>query len=831
MINGLNNQEKPVLEIKNISKSFPGVQALSGVDFSLYPGEVHIIAGENGAGKSTLIKCLLGIESFDQGEICFKGEQVSFESPRQAIARGLAAVHQELTMIPYLDAVQNIFFQKELVYKGTNIMQRKKMEEEAIKLLKLLHSEHIPLHVPVRQLGIASQQMIEVAKAMASDPEVLIFDEPTSALSEREVDFLFQQIQALKKQGIAIIYISHRMSEYDRIGDRVTVLRDGKMITSQLLADLSQEELIRHMVGRSFTSQRKHNKVEAQENRKELLLRTESLSDRSGKVKDCSLEVHRGEIVGIAGLLGSGRTELMNLIYGIDKPAKGKVYFCNQDVTGFTPGKMVEQGVGFLTEDRKNTGLAQNTNISRNIVAASLKKLFPHGILSDRKNDAIAGQYVKELDIATPSVHKIVSELSGGNQQKVAIGKWLSAREDLLIFDEPTKGVDIGAKIEIYALIEKLAAQGKSILLISSEMEEVLSLSDRIYVMNEGRISKELAQSEFNMEALGKAILSENKDRKFDTDKKKLSLSLSPAFFMILIMFLIFGLKADHYFSWGNFTNILNQAAPLLVIACGQTLIILIQGTDLSIGAMAGFITVLWVYCLNMGISLPLSVLLCILSGIILGICNSLLVSRVMIPMFIVTLGTQNIMKSAGLLLCQNQTLYSDHPFFHFMSSGNIAGISYSVWIAFLCFVLTYLLLKYTTFGMRIKGLGGNPEALRYAGSNINRTMLKIFAYVGLMAAIGGMLLCIRIESGNQLSGNGMEFNSIAAVLLGGTSMRQGRGGVGGTIFGVLMIQILKSGLMQIGVSSVYQNAMIGAVVLGAIIVDAAIKKREDGKV
>ena len=500
-------KRKPILEIKGISKTFPGVKALDQVDFSLYPGEVHILAGENGAGKSTLSRCLLGIYQPDEGDIFYNGQKVGFRSAGEATERGIVAVHQELSMIPYLNVYENIFFGREPMLGRTRLIDKKKMRKDAGKILEELDCGDMNLNMPVKQLGIARQQMIEIAKAISFHPKVLILDEPTAALTVREIQSLFRKIKQLKEEGVSILYISHRLEEYAQIGDRITVLRDGKKVKTVEAENVSEEQLIRLMVGRDIRELYKRTATSD----KEVLLQVSGLSDRKQRVRECSLTVCRGEIVGLAGLIGSGRTELARLIFGIDKPSSGEVYLNGEKVTGKTPEYMVRKGIGLLPEDRKQSGLATKASISWNIIAASLGRFFPSGILKEKKNDHIAGEYVDKLQIATPDVRKKAGELSGGNQQKVVIAKWLAADTELLIFDEPTRGVDVGAKKEIYKWMDLLASEEKAILLISSDLPEIMGMSDRLYVMRQGTIVGMMEKEAYSDSGIGQLMMGDVK--------------------------------------------------------------------------------------------------------------------------------------------------------------------------------------------------------------------------------------------------------------------------------------------------------------------------------
>ena len=845
---------EPILQIKNLSKAFPGVRALDGMNFDLYPGEVHILAGENGAGKSTLCKCILGYLKPDQGQICFYGKEVSFSSPGQALALGIGAVYQEFTLIPWLSVAENIYFNREPTFLGTGIIRTGKMNQDAERILKELGSGEIDVTRPVRDLGIAGQQTVEIAKMLSANPRIMIFDEPTAALSDKETDSLFKKIRELKEKGMAIIYISHRLQEYSRIGDRVTVMRDGRYVDTAPVSEWQEDELIYRMIGREagtiYAREQDVSWKEADQDREEVL-RVEGLSDKKGKVRECSLHVKRGEIVGLAGLVGSGRSELAALLAGIDRPQRGKVILHGRDVTGKTPGQMIREGLGLLPEDRKGQGLALRASVKWNISSSSLSKLFPSGRIRHKEEEDIARKYIDILGIAVPGPERVSSTLSGGNQQKVVMAKWLLANTDFIIFDEPTRGIDVGAKGEIYHLMEEMVSQGKSILMISSELPEILGMSDRIYIMKDGRIVDEVSKGEKDQEALGRIMISDEKSGSPGPEEKKESKEqeksrenkviqgfktgpwagrirkIPPGFYMLALLILVFGCLTDHYFTFQNFGTILRQAAPLLVIACGQTLIILTQGTDLSLGSIVSLSCVLWIYLLNLGFPLPGAIAITLLTSLLCGVANGLITAKAGIPVFITTLGTQNIFKSLALLLCGSLTIYYNDPVFRTVAKEGAGPLSWSTWIALLFFLATIFLLNKTSFGKKIKGLGGNPEAVTLSGASKDRTMIKAFACAGILAGIGGLLICCRIESGNPNCGNGLEFSAVAAVLLGGTSLREGRGGAGGTIFGVLLIQVLKNGLNQVGLSSIYQNAIIGTVVLCAIILDAVLKNYE----
>lgn len=480
------------------------MKALDDVDFDLREGEVHILVGENGAGKSTLAKVILGAYKAEEGEIVFDGEVVKFKGTKEALEKGIVAVYQEFTLIPYISVAQNIFLNREYRTK-LGLVDHKRMEEESREILKSLNCEYIDVKGYVKNLSVAEQQMVEIAKALSFKPRIMVFDEPTATLTEREVESLFTQIHRLKAQGIGIIYVSHRMQEFPLIGDRITILRDGVKIKTVGIHECTNEELVNMMVGRDVSQVY----VRTENEHDGIALKAENLCDYSGKVKNVSLEVKKGEIVGIAGLVGAGRTETAELIYGIRQLKSGQISLHGNAVTVKSPLQATKLGIGLVSEDRKKQGLALSESIAFNTVAVSLKKIFPRFFLSYRKIREVALDYKQQMRIVTTSVNKACKYLSGGNQQKVVLAKWLCFDPEILIFDEPTRGIDVGAKMEIYALMDKLASEGKAILMISSELPEVIGMSDRIYIMHDGRMVDEVFRGTeaFNSEVIGSRMM------------------------------------------------------------------------------------------------------------------------------------------------------------------------------------------------------------------------------------------------------------------------------------------------------------------------------------
>ena len=485
-----------ILTMKGIDKSFPGVHALDHVDLEVRKGEVHALMGENGAGKSTLMKVLTGIYSKDAGTITFEGREVEFTNPREAQDAGFVIVHQELNMLGHLTVAQNIFIGREFM-KG-RLIDDKKMNEEARKLFDQLGIDIDPTETMSR-LTVGKQQMCEIAKAISHEAKVIIFDEPSAALTEAEIDELFKIIRDLRDRQLGIVYISHRMDEIKVITDRVTVMRDGGYVGTLITKDCTKEDIINMMVGRVIYEDPKTESQVAED--APVVLKVEHLN--AGRmVQDVSFELRKGEILGFSGLMGAGRTETMRALFGADPKQSGDIYVNGEKVDIKTPQDAVKHGIGYLSEDRKRFGIVVDKTVAENSTMASLEN-YMKGIFIDKKKENEAAQkYVDLLKTKTPGVDQLVVNLSGGNQQKVVIAKWLVRNCDILIFDEPTRGIDVGAKSEIYHLMNELVAEGKSIIMVSSEMTEILRMSDRIIIMCEGRKTGELGIEEATQERI-----------------------------------------------------------------------------------------------------------------------------------------------------------------------------------------------------------------------------------------------------------------------------------------------------------------------------------------
>ncbi len=487
-----------LVQMEGIEKSFPGVHALNQAKFELRPGEVHALVGENGAGKSTLMKVLAGVYDRDAGHIFYKGKSVEVPNPRAAQHLGISMIHQELNLMPHLTVAQNIFIGREPRQNVKFMLDEKAINQQARQVFEMMHLNLDP-KIKVADLTVAKQQMVEIAKALSFNAEVLIMDEPTAALTDTEIDELFRIIRDLRAKGVGVVHISHRLEELKQISDRITVMRDGKYIDTVKTQDATIDQIISMMVGRTIYEATPEVPEKPSE---EVVLEVKHLN-RGNVIRDISFQLKKGEILGFSGLVGAGRTEVARAVFGADPVDSGEIYVQGNKVHIGSPSDAVQHGIGYLSEDRKRYGLALGMDVADNTVLAAFRKFINKiGWVKFSQIHASAQQMVTALAIKTPSLQQKAKNLSGGNQQKVIIGKWLTADTNILIFDEPTRGIDVGAKSEIYHLLNNLAQQGKSIIMISSELPEILRMSHRVMVMCEGRITGELNIAEATQEKI-----------------------------------------------------------------------------------------------------------------------------------------------------------------------------------------------------------------------------------------------------------------------------------------------------------------------------------------
>lgn len=498
---GTVDQSEYIVELRGITKKFPGVVALRNMSLAIRPGEIHGLIGENGAGKSTLIKVLTGVHKPEEGEIYVRGEQKRFSSPIDSREAGIACVYQELNIVKLLSVTDNIFM-GHTIRKKNGLLDYARMDQEARILLDALGHPEVDVHTEAGKLGMGLQQMVEIAKCLSLNAKLIIMDEPTSSLGEREVEQLMQTVRGLKEKGIAILFVSHKLEELFELCDRVTVIRDGEHICTDDIGNFTNESLIQAMVGRSLD-----NLYPKEFGTKgPVFLEARNLNS-AGVLRDVSFKAYGGQVLGFAGLVGAGRTETMRALFGADPLDSGEIYIQGQKVNIRSPKDAIRKKVAFLTEDRKGQGLVLSQAVDTNLILANMKGFRRRLFLDKKKIEDTCQGNIQELRIKTPTTGEVVSQLSGGNQQKVVIGKWLNSDSEIFIFDEPTRGIDVGAKIEVYNVMNALVKQGKCVIMVSSELPEILAMSDTVVVMRGGQVMAaiERGSEHFNSESIMKA--------------------------------------------------------------------------------------------------------------------------------------------------------------------------------------------------------------------------------------------------------------------------------------------------------------------------------------
>ncbi len=773
----------PLLSIRGVGKTY-AQPVLAEIDLQLFGGEVLALTGENGAGKSTLSKIVGGLERPGAGSLELLGRPYAPASRREAEALGVRMVMQELNLLPTLSVAENLFLHD--LPRRAGWIDRRRLRAAAREAMAQVGLEAIDPDTLVGDLGIGHQQMVEIARNLIGDCRLLILDEPTAMLTAREVDMLFEQVERLRERGVAIVYISHRLEELARISQRIAVLRDGRLVCVEPIERYDADQLVTLMVGRELGERFDLGPRQTGAP----LLRVERLS-RRGKVHEVSFEVRAGEIFGISGLIGSGRTELLRLIYGADRADGGQVLLGDppQRLSLRSPADSVRQGVALITEDRKGEGLLLDQSISANLALGNLPALARHGVIDRRREEALARRQVEALRVRCADTAQAVGELSGGNQQKVVIGRWLERDCQVLLFDEPTRGIDVGAKFDIYALLAELTRRGKALVVVSSDLRELMLICDRIGVLSAGRMVDTFERDAWTQDAL-------------------------------LAMIALFSALSSHFLSYGTFLAIANQIPDLVVLAVGMTFILIVGGIDLSVGSVLALAaSAVSLATLGWGWGVLPAAMLGMACATLAGCVTGSITVAWRIPSFIVSLGVLEMARGLAYQMTDSRTAYIGDAY-AWLSNPLAFGISPAFVIALLVMFAAQAVLTRTVFGRYLIGIGTNEEAVRLAGVNPKPYKIAVFALMGLLAGLAALFQISRLEAADPNAGVGLELQVIAAVVIGGTSLMGGRGSVVSTFFGVLIISVLAAGLAQIGASEPTKRIITGAVIVVAVVLD-----------
>lgn len=834
-----------VVSMRGIRKEFPGVIALDGVDFDVLPGEAHALVGENGSGKSTLIKILSGVLRADEGEIYVGGERVSIGCPLDAQALGIATIHQEFTLVSGLSVARNVLLAREPRRKGLPVLvDRELLEQQARKVIESIGLDISP-RTPVSELGVAERQLIEICKALSTEARVLVMDEPTASLPRKDVQRLFEIVHRLRRQGVSVVYISHRLEEVRAVADRVTVLRDGRRVVCVDAPSVTIDDLVRHVVGRDITE--KFPKVTSEPG--EELLRVEGLS-QGGKLRDVTFNLRAGEILGVAGLVGSGKSELGYTLFGARPYDRGSVAVVGKPVVITSPAAAIRHNIGFVPPDRRTEGLVLLLSVLDNITMAAIERFSRFGFLNRFRRFLTAKSLVSRLAIKTPRLNQRVQLLSGGNQQKVVLAKALTRDSRVVILDEPTRGIDVGSKVELYGLLNGLTGRGAGVIMISSDVPELVGMSDRVLVMSRGRIVAEYGRGRTTEEEVVKAALADTvgdlpgvggavrswservgekaPDIPAATRERRLGGRVSGAIralgawslpLLVLLMLLFFGTSQPYFFTPVNIYNLVRQASLLAIVTSAQVYPLLSGGVDTSIGSVIGLVSVVSAL-LAIRVGTPLAFLVSLLLGAAIGVANGTVIATFPVSPFMITLGTMSVARGLAFLITSGQPVFGMPPGFNFLGAGELGGIPLPTVIALTVLGGSFLLLSSTRFGYHIYAVGGAEEAARVSGVNVFRCKVAAYAAAGFLAALGGIVLSSRVNSGQPVLGTGAELEALAAAVIGGVALGGGRGTILGAAVGVLVISVLANGLNLMNVSPYIQTLVVGATLIAALVVD-----------
>jgi len=836
----------PAIELREITKRFGPIEVLTDVDLSLHAGRVHSLAGENGAGKSTLVKILGGIHQPDSGRILKDGVDTTIIGAADARRQGIAVIHQHPSVFPDLSVAENVFAGRQPRRMGG--IDWAAMTGKAEELLSGLRIE-IDVRVPVKMLSIAERQAIEIAKALSIDARVLVMDEPTSAISRREVDRLFEIVERLKNQGVAILFISHFIDEILGLGDEVTILRSGKRIITSSTADLTPGQTVRHMIG---------TEPAAFFPKEDAKIGTSVLSVRglsgAGFVEDVSFEVRAGEILGFFGLVGAGRSEVAQMLFGITRPDRGEIRMEGRIVQPRSARHAMRLGISFLPEDRHQQGLVLQFPIRANETLPVLRQLANRLGLVDRQMETqIARDFAVQMRVVATGIEQLTNTLSGGNQQKVLLAKWLIPSPKVLILDEPTRGVDVGAKAEIHRIISHLAAQGIAVILISDDAQEVIGMSDRIVVFRGGRIAAESVPASFDREAM--LLAAAHTARSHDSDPPRGTLKKSAqttttlppgssllgrlmrvrelglVLALLLICFAV-TMREPRFLQGANLEQVALSATLVCIVALGEAVVIIARQIDLSVGAMvatSAFISADWLQHHPDGSILFVLLIGCAVGGA-LGVVNALLVTIFRIPAIVATLGTFAMYRGGVIVFAGGRQIsatvlpdsYGDIARLH------VAGVPLLVWLAVLLTIGFGLAARFTRTGRNLYALGSNQESALFAGIKERWHIALVFVLSGLLCGLVGVLWGSRFGTVDAVIAPDLHLQAISAVVVGGVSIFGGSGSVYGAALGAAIFAVMQNGVQLLGINRFWLQAVVGAAILITVVFYSHLARRAE---
>lgn len=834
------DQNPPLLQLIDVTRRFPGVVALHRVSFDLVAGEVHALVGENGAGKTTLINLLSGVLPPDEGRILLDGQDAGLTDPVTARRRGVVTVHQEADLFESLSVAENLALGLGLPVHLVGFVNWREVYGRAEETIART-GERIDVRQAAGHLSVGHRHMIQVAAAVTHEARALILDEPTSALSAVESDWLFRQIARLKETGVGVIYISHRQEEIFRLSDRITVLRDGRRVFSGAASEIDRAGLIRAMVGRETsgtTARRAERVLEAPEGPPKLEVR--GLCDKAGRFRNLTFQVHAHEVVGVYGLIGAGRSEMAQTLFGLRPVSSGQILIDDRRRHIRRPGDAVRAGIAYLPEDRLREAICGDLSVRANAVLSGLRRLGRGPFASvTAERRAVAGQ-VQTLGIRCRSVEQPIGQLSGGNQQKVVLARSLLTEPGVLVLDEPTRGVDVGAKDEIHRHIRRLADDGCAVLFISSELDEVVSHADRVLVFREGRLAGEFDPAEATAADVASCALPVDSDnaakesrrtrrlaRRFTLPYSEIGLAVA-----IALLTLWLAVSNEQFWTPENRLGILTGASVWTILALGAAAVIIAGGIDISIGSLlalaagCGGLTMLKLSDYAPPVTIAVGIAVGVTVATLGGLANAGLSLIGRVHPIVVTLGTMTIYRGMLIALTGGDVVAGLPPSFGRMATMRLVEIPLigSINGALVTLTVTacaaYVWLGHTRSGRHIYALGSSPNAARLAGISQRRVWLTAFAGGGLLTGIAAMLELAKTGSMQSVMGTGYELRAIAAAVIGGVAITGGRGSVAGVVLGALLLSLLDNALVLWEVPPFQNQLVIGALILVAILLD-----------
>ena len=833
-----------------MSKAFTGVQALRSVSLEVAPGDVHALVGENGAGKSTLVKIIAGFFAPDAGTIEVGAAPVTRFTPRDAAAAGVALVAQEPEHFVDLTALENLFVGTWPAAAAPGSVSWREMESLASGILDRMGAR-LDLRARMGDLPLVDRQMIQIGRALLQDARVLILDEPTAALGQAETEALFSLMRTLAERGVSIIYISHRLEEIFEIADRVTVLRDGRVVASRPIGELSREDIVRSMVGSEVAEEYEHVAQRAVDRSSGPVLTVQDLSS-GARFREVSLDLFPGEVLGLAGLAGSGRNELLHALAGALRSGTGQITIDGSPRRIRRPADARALGMILVPGDRPGRSLVLPMTVRENITLSSLAELSRGPFTDVRREAEVAEEYVRRLDIRTPSVEQPVMALSGGNQQKTALARRMACRPRVLLLEEPTQGVDVGARAEIHALMRGLVDEGLSIILLSSDLNELLALSDRVAVMHRGRLAGVVPRAEATKErvlgmAFGQGVGKPGTATGFgrepgpeleqDQRNRWLSLVFRMAREVGLVAFLLaacvaLALASDEFVTAGNFREMAQNSAYLLVAALGMAMVILTGGIDISVGSALAVCCIVAGQLATSGMPLPVVILGTLGAGAALGFVNAAGIAWMGLPPIIMTLATLTIYRGLVVGATGGRWISGLPSDFSWLGKGMIGPIPVPMAVALVATAAVALVLARSGFGRSLYAIGNNASAAEHLGVSVRRTRLLVYTLCGAMVGLSALTYAPRFTTIQTNTGIGFEMVVVTAAVVGGTNIFGGRGTVLGTVLGVVLLQVIGNGLDLLATSETayWEKALQGTLVLLAVMTDFITTRRRNGE-